>query len=102
MLLELSQNLRGEIEKIAQFLGKNLTDEQLTKLTAHLRFDSFAKNETVNLEIGKEIGVMNNSGHFMRKGNTRNLSVHKYNTHMTRVSLRQEKPGTGKIISLPN
>ena len=62
------QNLRGEIEKISQFLGKKLSDDQLSKLTEHLRFDNFAKNETVNCEIGKEIGLMNNSGHFIRKG----------------------------------
>lgn len=63
-----TQNLRGEIEKVAQFLGKQLTDEQLTKLTGHLQFDSFSKNEMVNCEFGKELGLMNNSGHFIRKG----------------------------------
>jgi hypothetical protein len=46
----------------------------LSKLTEHLRFDNFAKNETVNCEIGKEIGLMNNSGHFIRKG----ISVYIY------------------------
>lgn len=62
------QDLRGEIQKIAKFLGKTLTEDQLVKLTEHLRFDNFAKNETVNCEIGKEIGLMNNSGNFIRKG----------------------------------
>lgn len=62
------QDLRGEIEKISKFLGKTLTNEQLTKLTEHLRFDNFAKNETVNLDFGKELGFMKNSGNFIRKG----------------------------------
>jgi hypothetical protein len=62
------QNLRGEIEKVASFLGKSLTEEQLSKLTQHLRVDQFAKNEAVNYEICKELGFMNNSGNFIRKG----------------------------------
>lgn len=64
----LTQDLRGGIVKISEFLGKPLSEDQLTKLTEHLRFDNFAKNETVNCEIGKEIGLMNNSGNFIRKG----------------------------------
>ncbi|KAI9553518.1 hypothetical protein GHT06_021436 [Daphnia sinensis] len=73
---DLKRNLRGEIEKIAKFLGKTLTEDQLVKLTEHLRFDNFAKNETVNCEIGKEIGLMNNSGHFIRKGKTGDWKNH--------------------------
>ena len=65
--LLLFQDLRGEIEKIVKFLGKELTNEQLTKLTEHLRFDNFSKNEAVNLEIGKELGFMNQNGNFIRK-----------------------------------
>jgi estrone sulfotransferase len=64
------QGLRGEIEKICKFLGKTLTSEELTKLTEHLRFDNFAKNETVNLDFGKELGFMKNNGNFIRKGMT--------------------------------
>ena len=53
---------------MASFLGKSLTEEQLSKLTQHLRVDQFAKNEAVNYEICKELGFMNNSGNFIRKG----------------------------------
>ena len=61
---------------MAKFLGKELSGEQLTKLTEHLRFDNFSKNEAVNLEIGKELGFMNQNGNFIRKvkkGNTKFL-----------------------------
>lgn len=54
---------------MVHFLGKSLTEEQLTRLTDHLRIDQFAKNEAVNYEVCKELGIMNNSGHFIRKGN---------------------------------
>lgn len=45
-----------------------MSDAQFSQLVDHLRFDSFAKNESVNIEIGKELGLMNNKGNFIRKG----------------------------------
>lgn len=62
------QNLRGEIERVADFLGKRLSGEQLARLVAHLRFENFAKNESVNFEAGKQFGFMNQEGRFIRKG----------------------------------
>jgi hypothetical protein len=60
--------LRGEVEKVAKFLGKSLSEEQLTKLTAHLRIDKFKQNEAVNYENYKKLGLMEQEGHFVRKG----------------------------------
>lgn len=37
-------------------------------LVAHLGFESFAKNESVNFEAGKDMGFMNQEGNFIRKG----------------------------------
>ena len=54
--------------KIATFLGKSLTDEQLTKLTEHLGFNKMKNNAAVNNEIGKEFGILKQKGHFIRKG----------------------------------
>ncbi|EFX84144.1 hypothetical protein DAPPUDRAFT_301389 [Daphnia pulex] len=73
---DLKQNLRGEIEKVVSFLGKSLTEEQLTRLTQHLHVDQFAKNEAVNYEICKELGFMNNTGNFIRKGKTGDWKNH--------------------------
>lgn len=73
---DLKQDLPGQIRKIAQFLGKPLADEQIAKLSEHLRFDNFAKNESVNMEFAKEIGSMNNTGHFIRKGKTGDWKNH--------------------------
>lgn len=53
---------------MVNFLGKSLSEEQLQRLTEHLKIDQFAKNEAVNYEVCKELGFMNNSGHFIRKG----------------------------------
>jgi len=60
--------LRGELEKIAKFLGKYLSEGQLTQMVKHLRIDSFTKNEAVNNEFCKELGFMNREGRFIRKG----------------------------------
>ena len=62
------KDLRGEIVKVAAFLNQKPTDEQLDKITEHLRFDNFEKNESVNNEIGKEQGWMDPDGKFIRKG----------------------------------
>lgn len=45
-----------------------MSEEQLTKLEYHLRFDQMAKNQAVNGEALKDIGVTNKEGHFIRKG----------------------------------
>ena len=60
--------MKGQVEKVANFLGKSLTEEQLTELTAHLRIDKFKKNEAVNYENYKKIGLIEQEGHFVRKG----------------------------------
>ena len=53
---------------MAKFLGKSLSDDQLTRLTEHLRFDNFSKNAAVNNEFAKDLGIMKQDGHFIRKG----------------------------------
>ena len=66
------QNLRSQIERVAKFLEKDLTEEQLTRLTDHLRFANFEKNESVNLESVRREGIVMNNNNanikFIRKG----------------------------------
>lgn len=73
---DLKKDLRAEIVRIAAFLGKTLTDEEITKLKEHLGFDSFAKNEAVNYEFFKEYGIVKPKGHFIRKGITGDWKNH--------------------------
>jgi UDP-galactopyranose mutase len=44
------QNLDGEVKKVANFLGKSFTQEEIDKLCDHLSFDSMQKNPTCNYE----------------------------------------------------
>lgn len=64
------QGLRGEIEKVAKFLDKNLTDQQLDQLRVHLHIDNLSKNRSVNYELGRELGLLQGDGKFIRKGIT--------------------------------
>ncbi|XP_057376595.1 sulfotransferase 1E1-like [Daphnia carinata] len=73
---DLKRDLRGEIEKVADFLGQTPSDEQLTKITNHLRFENLRHNDSVNNELGKRTGFMNKDGNFMRKGKTGDWKNH--------------------------
>nr|CAH0102991.1 unnamed protein product [Daphnia galeata] len=73
---DMKKDLRGEIVKVAAFLNQTPSDEQLDKITEHLRFDNFEKNESVNNEIGKKLGWMNPDGKFIRKGKTGDWKNH--------------------------
>lgn len=68
LFANMTQDLGKEIRKVAAFLGKNLTDEQVDLLVEHLRFDKLKNNEFVNKEGGKKSGSFNIDGNFMRRG----------------------------------
>lgn len=57
------------MQKIASFLGKTLTDEQVQLLVEHTRFEAMAANNSVNYEHWDDIGFRNKKeAKFMRKG----------------------------------
>lgn len=70
------QDLKSAIKKTANFLGKNLNEEELNSLKGHLSFESMKKNPSVNRD--KVAEKINESkifgenyqaeGNFMRKG----------------------------------
>lgn len=62
------KDLRGEIKKVADFMNKTLSDDQLEHLAQHLHFDNFKENDKVNNEPLKNIGITLTDGHFVRKG----------------------------------
>lgn len=61
--------MRHSIEKIATFLGKSYTDQELEKLETHLKFENFRHNKSVNYDIMEKLGiVLKTEGGFVRKG----------------------------------
>jgi len=73
---DLKRDLKGQTARIASFLGKSMSEEELERLREHLRFDNFAKNDAVNNEFAKELGVIRSQGHFIRKGKTGDWKNH--------------------------
>ncbi|CAK9297461.1 unnamed protein product [Gordionus sp. m RMFG-2023] len=63
---DMKKNFRENIEKIADFLGADLSDEQIFKVLNHCSFESMQKNEKANRDW---IPIFDKSkGNFMRKG----------------------------------
>ncbi len=68
VILLLPQDLPTEIKKIAAFLNKAVTEEQIEKLVDHVDIDKFAKNESVNMAREIKAGLSNEGHTFIRKG----------------------------------
>lgn len=58
--------MRGTIVKIAEHLGKTLSEEQISQLEEHMNINSFKKNKAVNHEFLKTSGDIKCD--FVRKG----------------------------------
>lgn len=56
------------IQRVANFYGKSLSEEQVEELAQHLNINNFKKNPSVNMEDMKEAGIIRNDGAFIRKG----------------------------------
>ena len=65
---EMKSDLRAVIRRVGDFLGKKLSNEQVEQLYEHLKFDSFKKNPYVNFDLFKELGMLSETGNFIRKG----------------------------------
>ncbi|KPJ21606.1 Sulfotransferase 1C4 [Papilio machaon] len=65
---ELSKDLAACARRIAKFLNKEVTEEQIEKLCDHLKIDNFKKNKSVNLKDMQQIGVFSTKGSFIREG----------------------------------
>ncbi|CAK1581636.1 unnamed protein product [Parnassius mnemosyne] len=65
---DLSKDLPACVRRVAKFLGKEITKEQIEKLCEHLKIDNFKKNKSVNYDNLKGIGLLNEKESFIRKG----------------------------------
>lgn len=64
------QDLPSSVRRVASFLDKPVTEEQVARLCDHLSFDNFKKNQAVNYENLRELGLLREGYSFMRKGIT--------------------------------
>ncbi|XP_060810784.1 sulfotransferase 1C4-like [Amyelois transitella] len=65
---ELYKDLPAAVRRVAKFLQKPVSEEQVSKLCDHLHIDNFRKNKSVNSEEMQEIGFANKTENFIRKG----------------------------------
>ncbi|XP_038215332.1 uncharacterized protein LOC119834885 [Zerene cesonia] len=66
---ELSKDLPAVIRRVADFLGKEMTQEQVMKLADHLNFSNFKDNTSVNnVDLGHPSIVFDQQAPFIRKG----------------------------------
>ena len=73
---DMKRDLKSQIRKVATFLGKSYSDEQIVKLASHLHIDNFKKNPWVNMEKASEAMTNKDSGSFIRKGKTGDWKNH--------------------------
>ncbi|CAB3235052.1 unnamed protein product [Arctia plantaginis] len=62
------KDLPSSIRRVADFLGKDITEDQVTSLCDHLNFENFKKNDAVNFEYIKGLGVFTQEEDFIRRG----------------------------------
>ncbi|XP_014665737.1 PREDICTED: sulfotransferase family cytosolic 1B member 1-like, partial [Priapulus caudatus] len=82
---EMLQDTPKAIRKIASYLEKDLTDEQVRKIAFHCSFDQMKNNPSANMSWMQETGVwknneFTNNGGLMRKG-----KVGDWRNHYTQV-----------------
>ena len=71
-LLFVLQDFKNETRKMAQFLGKTLTEEQVEMIAHHCNFDAMKNNDNVNrINIHKAGHWDFNISPFMRKGRSK-------------------------------
>ena len=83
---DMKRDLRGTIQQVGKFLGKELTGDQLNGLESHLHFSSMKKNPWVNKNMtyayspltAEELAAENAASklEFMRKGETGDWKNH--------------------------
>ena len=71
---DMKRDLKSQIRKVAAFLGKSYSDEQINMLASHLHIDNFKKNPHVNKESMSM--VHKDRGNFIRKGKTGDWKNH--------------------------
>lgn len=61
-------DLKGSLKKLASFLERPLSDNDLPALMNHLNFENFKQNASVNLEHTHVNGVDGVKWNFVRRG----------------------------------
>lgn len=58
--------MREEMIKLAKFLDKSLTERQLTDLCNNMNYETFTKNQSMNSETARDMGMIEYNNHIRR------------------------------------
>ena len=108
---DMKRDLRGTIQKVADFLGKSLTKEQLDGLETNLHFSSMKKNPWVNKSMAYAYSPLTAEEleakaaeelppQFMRKGETGDWKNHFSKETSDKMDAWIEKELSGTDLSL--
>ena len=92
---ELKADLAGSIRKVAKFLEKEITEEQVGILVDHLSFKKMKQNKSVNFEALQDGKIMKKEGSFIRKGEVgdwKNYFTEEMNKRMDEAIEKYLKP----------
>nr|CAD7575416.1 unnamed protein product [Timema californicum] len=65
---DINKDLPSTVRKVAQFLNKSLSEEQVAQMSKHLNIENFRRNPAVNMDFLKEVGLLNSGEQsFIRK-----------------------------------
>ncbi|XP_063222124.1 sulfotransferase 1C4-like [Bacillus rossius redtenbacheri] len=66
---DMIKDLPAAIQRVAGFLGRHLTGQQVQELAQHLHIDNFRRNPAVNMEVLRRAGMLSNWDQaFVRRG----------------------------------
>ena len=92
---DMKKDLAKNVRKVAKFLGKELTDENVEALVDHLSFKKMKNNPSVNKEEAKTANMFKEDGVFMRKGEVgdwKNYFTDEMNKRMNEAIEKHLKP----------
>ena len=71
---DMVKDLRSVINDVSGFLGKNVAEDKIDQLIEHLSFDTFKKNDAVNMKPpkGSVPDEVRDKTNFIRKGKVGN------------------------------
>ncbi|NXH11323.1 ST1D1 Sulfotransferase, partial [Bucco capensis] len=73
---DMKKNPRQEVQKILRFLGKEMTEETVTKILHHTSFQQMKKNRAANYETVPSDMMDHSISPFLRKGTTGDWKNH--------------------------
>ena len=93
---DMKKDQAGSVRKVAKFLGKDLSDDQVESLVEHLSFNKMKNNEAVNGAVLRDtLALFTEKGGFVRKGQVgdwKNYFTEEMNLRMDKAIEKCFKP----------